>query len=198
MGIHLAPAGPPSASSVAHPGSRRGGFGDAIETSAENSRTPPREVQPGGAHVGRSGGSGCAEPGVPAERTRRRGGALPRAEPSPRRPASPARRRIGCRLTSAATRSGQRVLRRRRGRPRPSAAAPKEILKALGPARRLGEDGERATDREAQARTRRIWPARACGVAPPRRRASTAGAQGRERAGRAAPVCQQLWGRDGI
>ena len=32
MGIHLAPAGPPSASSVAHPGSRRGGFGDAIET----------------------------------------------------------------------------------------------------------------------------------------------------------------------
>ena len=45
MGIHLAPAGPPSASSVAHPGSRRGGFGDAIETSAENSRTPPREVE---------------------------------------------------------------------------------------------------------------------------------------------------------
>ena len=110
--------------------------------------------------MGGAGGSGCAEPGAPAERTRRRGAAQPRAEPSPRRP------------------------------------APKEILTALSPARRLGEDGERATDREAQARTRRIWPARACGVAPPRRRAS-AGAQGRERSGRAAPVCQQLWGRGG-
>ena len=32
-----------------------------------------------------------------------------------------------------------------------SAAAPKEILTALWPARRLGEDGERATDRGAQS-----------------------------------------------
>ena len=31
MGIHLAPAGPPSASSGAHPGSRRGGFGRRID-----------------------------------------------------------------------------------------------------------------------------------------------------------------------
>ena len=135
MGIHLAPAGPPSASSGAHPGSRRGGFGDAMETSAENSRTPPRGIT-GGRFVWENKNRGPKCTGGRGWRAARgagassEGGCAGCAVPRDIRPTSSAKR--GAPPASRARPASQNVRPRRAHAPPPRSARSWRTARAAG------------------------------------------------------------------